>query len=266
VPTQGLEERLARQIAPLEVSTSRRQRFSVTGLSDYLRCPRGYHLRYVEGVPSGLHGSLERRRLTDAETGSVVHRALQRLGRRGAPSVSAAVRACLREQGLAAAADEQTRAWLEHLVERYRESGTYALVQQAERLKTEMSVTVPLGEALVEGRIDAAAWSPDGRLELVDFKTGAPAKIGTDPTSPEAFQMGLYCYAAEQALGRLPDGARIHYLGADEWVTVDPAEASQEAVPVARQAIAAIQAGDFPPRSPERCVACDLAWACQNAM
>ncbi|MDQ4089995.1 MAG: PD-(D/E)XK nuclease family protein, partial [Actinomycetota bacterium] len=74
-------------------------------------------------------------------------------------------------------------------------------------VRVEAPFVLLVGGHLVRGRIDAA-YERDGRLELVDFKTGRPAAEGD---AAAGTQLDLYGLAAIDAWGAEPDRLRTTY-------------------------------------------------------
>lgn len=65
-----------------------------------------------------------------------------------------------------------------------------------------LRLQTPAGEALVVGRIDRVDQDDQGRLALVDYKSGGTPKPLVETTDGWDVQLTLYCLAAEQIGGR----------------------------------------------------------------
>ena len=85
-------------------------------------------------------------------------------------------------------------------------------------LKTELSFEVKIGEITFTGRIDRLEKNPDGKFEIVDFKSGSTVKsknkAKTDP------QLNIYAKAIEKIKGELPVKASLFYVEKDKMVGI----------------------------------------------
>lgn len=243
---------------------------SVSGLLLYLTCPRHYKYVYVDRLPV--------RPSPYAALGRAVHRRIEELSRPGERLAPVAERA--------PASEEEEERELEHEVEELLESrsceppaGAYpagGLEDMIARFEAspygqrpatyvEMPFVLPLPGGIVRGRIDRLDRLPDGRWELVDFKSG-----GYWPESVDAYsrQVAVYALAASQTLGIAPGAISAHLMflrdGYDLAVDVTPATLAQ-AGELLRRAIAAIGRADFPPReNAAACPGCDYQQLCQT--
>jgi DNA helicase II / ATP-dependent DNA helicase PcrA len=171
---------------------------SVTGLVTYARCPKQFYWTVVRPLP--------RRSSAAARLGTEIHRWIeQRAGRQlsliepepdptyddidrvpagaGADRLPAGAGAALRASFLAS-------PWAD-----------------IDPVRVEAPFVLLVGGHLVRGRVDAA-YQRDGRLELVDFKTGRPAAEGDGAAGT---QLDLYGLAAVDAWGADPDQLRTTY-------------------------------------------------------
>jgi len=163
---------------------------SVTGLVTYARCPKQFYWTVVRPLP--------RRSSAAARLGTEIHRWIeQRAGRqltliepephvKDDPDripVGLDVAAALRASFLAS-------AWAD-----------------LDPVRVEAPFVLTVGGHLVRGRIDAV-YEREGRLELVDFKTGRPA---TEGDLAAGTQLDLYGLAAIDAWSAEPDRLRTTY-------------------------------------------------------
>lgn len=262
---------LARPIAAGRLLPSR---LSVTALADYHACPRRFELRHVLDRPEQprwqdwLHG------VSAADRGNIAHRALEIIGRETDPdAVSRALAIAAAPGGLAAHLDDRTResltralTWL--LTEARLADGALlhrTWIADAVRLRSEVPFAFRLDDSLIEGTIDALAEHADGSVRLLDYKTGGePDDAGL---ASYRLQVGLYCAAVAAITGRPVAEAALVLLDCRRVLEIDPEVAASEARAAAEQVIAALRAGEFPPRAGcageglrERC---PLAYACQ---
>jgi ATP-dependent exoDNAse (exonuclease V) beta subunit len=246
-----------RRLQPLPLDPAGWHRFTVTALSAYRRCPQYFRLRYVEGLAESRPLSLdafEERKLAASERGDLMHQALELIGTGGAEQAADALRHVLAWRVIERAAGEEMVQRLQWFL---RQEVYLQQVVAADSLRSEVPVLFPLGDALIEGKIDAVAQRGTGACVL-DYKTG----YEEDADTPEEhiFQLGLYC-AGLQTLGHTIAGAHIIYLDRQEIVPLAPQDFTA-AASAARQAITSIRAGQFAPAEGDGCDRCGIRWAC----
>ncbi len=274
LPGAAGEEEFVTQTRPLRAAAADQQRFTVTRLATYLACPREYELRYVLDLPeysprsatppippaSGGEAAGRSVLLSPLERGTVAHRCLQRIGREKEEDIDAVVEGCLREFGLAPAADESVRREIASMVHAFLETDLFQLIRSAKRLRTEALFSMPLDGCLVEGQVDAAAWDAEGMIHLIDYKTG---RGDQRQMQRYRFQLALYCAAIEAAFGAPPASATLYQLEQAESRALRLPEDMSEAVSKALSAIEGIRAGRFPRGEAVDCTRCGHAWVCR---
>ncbi|MGD8201390.1 RecB family exonuclease [Ornithinimicrobium sp. W1679] len=123
----------------------------------------------------------------------------------------------------------------------------------------ELYVEADLADLTVRGYVDRVDRAPDGRLRVVDYKTGrAPS-----PTFEGAalFQLRFYALALWRSTGVLPARLQLVYLGDGVLLWTDPTEheilATERKVRALWQAIdLADRTGDWRPRPSRACSWC----------
>ncbi|HLS03630.1 MAG TPA: PD-(D/E)XK nuclease family protein, partial [Actinomycetales bacterium] len=70
----------------------------------------------------------------------------------------------------------------------------------------EIDIDTPVANTTIRCRIDAVFEEPDGRILIVDWKTGAPPKIGSSAHQERSVQLAIYRLA----------WARLHGLPLEE--------------------------------------------------
>jgi DNA helicase-2/ATP-dependent DNA helicase PcrA len=223
---------------------------SVTGLVTYARCPKRFYWTVVRPLP--------RRSSASARLGTAVHRWIeQRAGRQlsliepeewvedpDAVPAGAGAAAALKESFLAS-------PWAD---------------LDPERVEAPFVLTA--GNHVVRGRIDAV-YRRDGRLELVDFKTGRLAPMGDRPA---ALQLNLYGLAAIDMWGADPGHLRTTYcyLRPDGPPALLSADWDAGAVESVRADLAAtldaIAAQQFEPTPGTWCRGCDFLPVCGSGL
>ncbi|CAA9233363.1 MAG: ATP-dependent DNA helicase SCO5184 [uncultured Acidimicrobiales bacterium] len=165
---------------------------SVTGLVTYARCPKQFYWTVVRPLP--------RRSSAAARLGTEIHRWIeQRAGRQliliepEAPDADE-----LDPDRFPAGTD---------VAAGLRASFLSSAWADLDPVRVEAPFVLAVGGHLVRGRIDAV-YERDGRLELVDFKTGRPA---TEGDKAAGTQLDLYGLAAVDAWAAEPDRLRTTY-------------------------------------------------------
>ncbi|MEN6303065.1 MAG: UvrD-helicase domain-containing protein, partial [Armatimonadia bacterium] len=234
-------EFLRRRLAPVAPDYAGLTRFTVTGLSAYRTCGMKYQLHSLQGLPDDrvaghLPDSLGT--ISALERGSLVHRALEIIGSRGESATDEALNLTLQSGQIAPAERDEIEAMLAW----YLQTGLYLeRVQQASRLRSEMPLSFRLGDALIEGKLDAVAEQSDGvTVDVIDYKTGYGEGEGEDE---HRFQLGLYC-AGLEALGKTVRSATIVYLDGQRLQELE-AEDFSRAEAEAAEAVAGIRTGQF---------------------
>ena len=171
---------------------------TVTALSAFAACPRKYYLgSYLgfgreEGARGPSDGSI-----SAAELGSEVHAVLA-----GAANGNASA-----EAARLAAVFQKSR-----LGRRAARSGT------SER---EFDFVLAIEELVIRGQVDL--WFEEGgEVVIVDYKTdGVSAAEAAERARDYALQLRIYAMAVEQAAGKVPAHAYLHFLRPDAVVEVD---------------------------------------------
>lgn len=240
-------------------------RLSATRLQCYHTCPRQYHYRYVEELPTTLTGPLA--------FGRVVHEVLCLLHQQSLSLGNGL--------DLAAGLDLFERRWQE-IQEQERPLFTesdpppeeyaalaagilcdYVLAQQGKPppLVVEFPFEFPWGEHVLNGFIDRIDEGERG-LIIVEFKTGkrkpSPKDLRTD------LQLTFYAYAVERVFEQ-PVERLVYYFLRDQTPLVThrtPEDFRHLCEGILEPTAAAIESGRFPPRCGWWCRWCDYQALC----
>jgi DNA helicase-2/ATP-dependent DNA helicase PcrA len=229
---------------------------SVTGLVTYARCPKRFYWCVVRPLP--------RRSSPAARLGSEVHRWIeQRAGRQ----------LVLLEPDGDEDEDVLAEAGQVGEVGEVGEAGVAAGLKASflaspwadlDPERVEAPFVLAAGRHVVRGRIDAV-YQRDGRLELVDFKTGRAAPMGDRPAT---LQLNLYGLAAVDTWGADPDRLRTTYAylradGPPALLSADWDAGSLAAVRADLEAtLDQLAANRFDPTPGRWCGSCDFLPAC----
>lgn len=245
----------------------RRPALSPSRASDFKMCPLLYRFRAIDRLPERSSRAQIR--------GTVVHAVLEQLYALPAPDrVPAAARAlvapvweallaelpALLEELFTGPDDPELPAWLEsaeQLLEIYFQlEDPSRLEPEARELLVETELASGL---LLRGYIDRLDVAPDGRMRVVDYKTGAaPRPIGE---TRALFQMKFYALALLQLRGVVPTQLQLLYLADGESLTYSPDEAELRRFERTLDAIweairTAGRTGDFRPNPSRMCEWC----------
>jgi DNA helicase-2/ATP-dependent DNA helicase PcrA len=230
---------------------------SASDIDTYRLCPLKYKFARVFRIPQ--EPSVNQR------FGILVHQVLERYHSQGGTSHETLMDLFdvgWRRSGLGDSNDEQ----------QFRERGVAALrryweveqASQSEPVSFERSFAFKLGPHLLRGRVDRVDRLPDGRHELIDYKTGKP-KSGLELR--EDVQLSLYQMGARESWGLETSAQSYYYVLDAEKV---PVEHSEEELGRVRDTVAEIAGGitrqEFDPTpSYEICSFCDYRILCPAA-
>jgi DNA helicase-2/ATP-dependent DNA helicase PcrA len=234
-----IEERTRPTISPPVPTT-----LSVTGVMAYAKCPKLFYWSQVRPLP--------RRPSQAARLGSEVHRWIE-----------------LRSRGQATLIDVDDAPDLsaeEHLGDPPKDvalKDAFRRSRFAQRvpLYTERPFLLYLDGMVVGGRIDAIFEEPNGRWQVVDYKTGrVPAEA--DPIT--GLQLDLYALACVEVFGKRPEDLTLtyFYLGEEKEVSReagDPAATRRRVLAW----LGGIASGQFEARPGEQCAWCDFLTFCE---
>jgi len=233
---------------------------------DFVSCPLLYRFRTIDRIPEPPS--------VDAVRGTVVHKVLEdlfdlpaeeRTPERALAMVEpswAALREAEPELDALFTDDggEEAVRWLRScrsVLERYFTLEDPRRLEPAER---ELYVEAVLdSKLLLRGFVDRLDEAPDGRLRVVDYKTGRSARPGFEQKA--LFQLRIYALVIWRTRGVVPAMLQLVYLGNGEMIRYEPDEADLRATERKVEAIwrairAAEESGDWRPKRGPLCGWC----------
>jgi putative RecB family exonuclease len=232
--------------------------------ADFLQCPLLYRFRVVDRLPEPPSAAAAR--------GTLVHAALERLFDLPAPqrTPEAAVallepewaRLVEQEPDLAAlvgAGAEPSDGWFAAAAELVHRWFTLEDPTRLEPAERELYVEADVDGLLLRGYVDRLDVAPDGRLRVVDYKTGkAPSEYFEGKA---LFQMKFYALVLWRARGVVPTVLQLVYLRDGQVLRYSPEErdllATERKVRALWEAIErAARTGDWRPRPSRLCDWC----------
>jgi putative RecB family exonuclease len=240
---------------------------------DFMTCPLMYRLRTLDKLPEEPS--------PDAVRGTVVHKVLEDLfdlpAAERTPDVAADMLVPSWEALLEAEPEVATMfgdegpdvaSWLAScrtVLDRYFTLEDPRRLEPAER---ELYVeTVLDSRLLLRGFVDRLDVAPDGRVRVVDYKSGRSPAVGFEAKA--LFQMKFYALVLWRTRGVLPSVLQLVYLGNGEIVRYEPDEADLLATERKVEAVwRAIQeceeSGDWRPSPSKLCGWCSYKPFCPS--
>lgn len=230
---------------------------SASDIETYRLCPLKYKFARVFRIPQ--EPSVNQR------FGILMHQVLERYHSQGGGSLDSLMElfeASWRRSGLGDSNDD--RQFRERAVAALRRYWELEDERPSEPVAFERSFAFKLGPHLLRGRVDRVDRHPDGRHELIDYKTGKPK---TALELREDVQLSLYQMGARAAWGLETSAQSYYYVLDGEKV---PVEHSEEELDRVRQAVTEVAGGisrqEFEPTpSYEICSFCDYRIICPAA-
>lgn len=254
--------------------------FSFTQLAAYAKCPLQYKFAHVVKIPVFGKPQLSFGKTMHA----VLERFLNELVMRktasqetlfGAPAASDAPAAL--PVSYVELLKMYEEAWQDDWYpdrptkEKYREKGRaileafYASVVKAppDPLFLEKDFKLKVGAFWIKGKIDRIDKAADGKVEIIDYKTGTP-KEGETVKTEDKKQLLLYQVAVGRLMGLTPVRLTYHYLEDGSTVSFLGTEADiAKFEEDAEKQINKITGGDFTPTPGMHCKFCDFAGICE---
>jgi putative RecB family exonuclease len=250
-------------------ATPRKVALSPSRASDFKTCPLLYRLRAIDRLPeppspAAVRGTLVHAVLEDMFGRPPAERTPESTGDRVPPLWDALVEARPELGGLVPETDLD--AWFDSAKALLR---TYFGLEDPTRLEPqacELRVEVDLPQGVpLRGFIDRLDVSTDGRVRVVDYKTGRSP--GESYTTDVLFQLKFYALMLFRLRGVIPARLRLVYLGDNQLLEYSPDE--DQLVAFERQVVAlwraierATEARSFPARPGRLCDWCSFHAFC----
>ena len=247
--------------APELIPPPKELKLSFSQLEAYRYCPLKYQYAYLYQIPT--------RPTPQMQLGTNIHACLEAFARRlmagQAPTLDellAIYEETWRSDGYAdAKVEERDKTLGRELVTKYFEVNRETLRPP---LFVEKPFLIRVGEAWLQGFIDRIDPQPDGRVEVLDYKTGRPkttAEVG------DRLQLNIYALACRDVLQLIPAQMSFYYLQTNDKLTFPYDEAAileteQTITTIAQK----IHAGAFQPTpEPHKCRFCDFRTICPSS-
>ncbi len=236
--------------------------FSASSLGCYADCPLRFKFEHLLGIPTPPR--------TYVGLGSAVHATVETLSKD-------TLRGIARGRSEAVAVlegfwDPSAYTSKLHEDEDWRTAlalvDTYLAWQAANRntiVDVERRFSFPYDDRLVRGSIDRIERRPDGRLVVVDFKTGGLSSAPTMRTVQTEIQLNLYALAVAEEFGEFPAEAAYLYLREPRYIPYTPTGATMGAfLERLSVLVSGVLAAQFPARRANGCRRCDYRELCEG--
>ncbi len=230
---------------------------SASAIQSYEYCPLKYKLRYDWRLPEDAGAA--------PQFGSAMHLALKAYFdgvRAGRPPDEETVVACFLDEFAKAKIDEPlqrelyTKEGREQLIAFIRSQLACPPIQV---LETERRFKIEIGGARVGGRLDRLDCLGDGKVAVVDYKTG---KEKTQEDADESVQLSIYALAAKE-MGYTPSS--LVFINLRNGTAIESRrtpEQLREAESCVSSIAARIAAGEFEPKTGAGCAWCSYHSIC----
>ncbi|MBC2934583.1 PD-(D/E)XK nuclease family protein [Nocardioides sp. zg-1228] len=270
-PTDAVTESPAERVSTPVDGVDVLGAISPSRAGDFMACPLMYRFRTIDRLPEEPS--------PDAVRGTVVHKVLEDLFDLPAPDRTPARADDMLEPAWEALLEAEpdlgamfggegpdVAAWLAScrtVLARYFDLEDPRRLEPAER---ELYVETLLdSRLLLRGFVDRVDVAPDGRIRVVDYKTGRSPGEGYEAKA--LFQMRFYALVLWRLRGVVPSVLQLIYLGNGEILRYEPDEddlrATERKVEAVWRAIqAARESGDWRPSPSRLCDWCSFHQHC----
>lgn len=239
--------------------------------SDFMQCPLLYRFRVIDKLPEPPTAAMAR--------GTLVHDVLEHLfdvpaaertQELAVSMVAPTWERMLQDRpelaGVVDAQDESAvRAWHREATALLQRWFTLENPQWLEPAERELYVETDLDGLTLRGYVDRLDVAADGRMRVVDYKTGRSPGVGFE--SKALFQMKFYGLVLWRMRGQVPARLQLVYLGDGDIIRFDPVE--QDLLGLARKVralwdaiTAAAEVGEFLPSKSKLCSWCHFQQVC----
>jgi len=262
-PASALRPDLARWAnTPAAISPDGKLRLSATAIETYQDCPLRFKFGHLLKIPTGPQATLT--------FGNIMHQAvrhyyeLRKTGQATYEQMAQFYLKAWRDAGFEDLYQEQAykKAGLEQLREFVAQHADRPV--PADRIRSEETFSLELGDVILEGRIDQINPLPgtasDSTVELIDYKTGRPK---TQREADKSLQLSIYALAAREQLKLKPARLTFYCLTNNQPVsTTRTAKDLEAAVGEIREVAEQIRSLRFAPAPGFVCKWCDYVPVC----
>ena len=231
-------------------------KISYSRISTFLFCPQKYKMIYIDNQHIPLNG--------DITFGQTIHKTLEKYHSEKGETLELLMEAyddSWKNEGFESPQQSfeyynRGKKMLENYYDSFKQS-------DIEILYTEKSFDANIGKYRFIGIIDRIDRHPDGKYEVMDYKTHATAweqeRVDKD------LQLSFYAYACKNVFGFNPDKISVYFLSPNIKVyTKRTPEEIAAAINIALEASENITAENFDPDT-SKCSGCDFKKKCRHS-
>jgi putative RecB family exonuclease len=191
-------------------SIDRKPALSPTRINTFLECAVKYRYVYVDKV-----GRFYLRARAGYSFGSTLHHVLQQFHEQGGVHTAQEMAAEVEHSWIAAGyetpqQEQEHREAGQRIVEAYHEAHQLRVADRVETIATEKTISCDMGRFILTGRVDRIDRHADGRLEIIDYKSG---RMETTPNEVmNSLAMSCYQLILGQMYPGIPVFATIYSL------------------------------------------------------
>ncbi len=199
--------------------TGRKPTLSPTRISTFLDCAVKYRNIYVDKI-----GRYYLRARAGYSFGSTLHHVLQQYHEQGERHTAEEMMAEIDQRWISSGYDDakqeqEHREEGRRIVEAYREAQQQRTILAVETIATEKTITCDMGRFKLTGRVDRIDRHADGRLEVIDYKSGRAEITPEDVAGNLA--MSCYQLILSKSYPDTPIRATIYCLRSGAQVSSD---------------------------------------------
>lgn len=258
-PVERVEE-VRRRLAPVAVALGARESVPATAVAEFARCPRYYYLKHVAALPEEVLRAPGGEGRSGVLVGTAVHEVLRDFPRWSDGELGDRLKEVCEEVAPPGEAPH-LREEAEALLEAWLKSPLARQVRRGRSWRTELPFACPLGEYLLEGRIDLIWETADGHLHLLDYKTDRVDEAGARRHGRYLrWQLLIYGLALERVLGRRPAKMSLYFLRPGLEVAVDAPADTEDLTRELITLLTQMTHGPYPERRGETCPCAFADW------
>jgi len=229
-------------------------KISYSRISTYLFCPYKYKLIYIDNQYIPVNA--------DIIFGQIIHKTLEQYHSRNGkdlPELTECYDASWKNEGFESPQQsfEYYRRGMEMLENYFKSFST----SDVKILYTEKSFDANIGKYRFVGIIDRIDEHPDGKKEIMDYKTHA--KVWTQERIDKDLQLTLYAYACKNVFGFNPDKISVYFLSNNtKMYTKRSAKEIEDSINLALNTAENIMSDNFDADT-TKCGNCDFKLKCK---
>lgn len=237
------------------------KRISYSQISQFQKCPLSYYFRYIEKIPTKPSPHLS--------FGSSIHEALSQFYEKhdGQFPPFDLLESLLEKNWISEgyASIEEELFWKENALKALKNFYEREEISRKKPLEVEQWFEIPFEDFKLVGKIDRIDRTDNGRLHILDYKTGE--KVQSEEQVKKDLQLAIYHYACRHEYQEEPEKVSLYFLSQDKIITVQLSDieirnAVNNIYETYERISEAIKRNHFPPNVGRFCGYCDFQENC----